>query len=57
MSVSKAKDPVKVRAGLAGSRVRWGEGPRIVRIDKLSAEERRLVLALIDAAAAREASK
>lgn len=44
-----SKDPVRVRAGRAGARRRWGE-PRVVRLDDLSAPQRRLVLALIDAA-------
>ncbi len=51
------KDPRKVRAGQIGARSRWGEEPRVVRLDELTAPQRRLVLALIDAArleAARE---
>ncbi len=44
------KNPVKVRAGLIGSRVRWGPEPRIVRLDELSDPQRRLVVALIAAA-------
>jgi hypothetical protein len=44
------KDPQKVRAGKASARKRWGETPRIVRLDALTDEQRRLVVALIDAA-------
>ncbi len=52
-----AKNPVKVKAGLASAAKRWGPEPRVVRLDDLTAPQRRLVLALIDAArleAARE---
>ena len=45
------KDPVKVRAGQLGAERRWGPpGTRTVRIGDLTVEQRRLVLALIDAA-------
>ena len=44
------KDPAKVRAGQIGARIRWGGTPRVVRLDSLTAPQRRLVLALIDAA-------
>lgn len=45
------KDPVKVKAGQAGAAKRWG-GPetKVVRLDDLTAPQRRLVLALVDAA-------
>ncbi len=43
------KDPDKVRAGRIGADVRWRQ-PRIVSLDDLTGEQRRLVLALIDAA-------
>lgn len=46
-SVSE-KDPVRVRAGQIGARARWGP-PRVVRLDALTHEQARLVLALIDA--------
>jgi hypothetical protein len=46
----------KVRAGQASARKRWGELPRIVRLDDLSDPQRRLVLALI-AAARQEAER
>lgn len=39
----------KAEAGYLGARKRWGE-PRVVRLDSLSTEQRRLVLALIEAA-------
>ena len=45
------KDAVKVRAGTIGARRRWGE-PRVLRLDQLSPEQRRLVLALVEAAKA-----
>lgn len=44
-----AKDPAKVRAGELGARKRWGD-PRVLRLDELTSEQRRLVLALVDAA-------
>jgi hypothetical protein len=46
------KDPRKVKAGKASARVRWGDTPRVVRLDTLSSAQRRLVLALVDAARA-----
>lgn len=48
-STDVIKDPAKVAAGRAGARKRWG-GQRILRLDQLTPEQRRLVLALIDAA-------
>ncbi len=48
--VSATKDPVKVRAGLAGSRIRWGPVTRVARLDELTDPQRRLVLALVAAA-------
>ena len=53
--VSEAKNPVKVRAGTIGARTRWGPEPRVIRLDELSAPQRRLVVALV-AAAKQEAS-
>lgn len=51
--VSVAKDPIKVRAGEIGARKRWGDHPtRVVRLDSLTPEQRRLVLALVAAAKA-----
>ena len=46
------KDPTKVRAGTLGARRRWGDEPRVVRLDDLTPPQRRLVLALIEAARA-----
>jgi hypothetical protein len=43
------KDPKKQRAGLIGARNRWGD-PGVVRLDELTPEQRRLVLALVAAA-------
>ena len=43
------KDPRRIAGGLKGARKRWGER-RIVRLDGLTAQQRRMVLALVDAA-------
>ena len=43
------KDPQKVHAGRLGALKRWGE-PRVVRLDEMTPDQRRLVLALVDAA-------
>jgi len=48
--VSSTKDPDKVRAGQMGAHKRWGAQPRTVRLDELTTEQRRLVVALVDAA-------
>lgn len=49
------KDPRRVAAGKAGMRARWaGHAPAVVRIDDLSPEQRRLVLALVEAARSNE---
>ena len=40
----------KADAGRLGARARWGDTPRVVRLDDLSRSQRRLVLALVDAA-------
>jgi hypothetical protein len=48
--LSVPKNPAKVAAGKAGMRARWGAEPRIVRLDDLNPPQRRLVLALIEAA-------
>jgi hypothetical protein len=42
-------DPVLSEAGRRGARSRWGP-PRHARLDDLTSEQRRLVLALLDAA-------
>lgn len=47
---SPAKNPVKVRAEQIGARTRWGAEPRVLRLDELTGPQRRLVLALVDAA-------
>lgn len=46
----------KAEAGALGARVRWGPEPRIVRLDDLSAPQRRLIVALV-AAARQEAAR
>jgi hypothetical protein len=50
-----SKDPRRVRAGQAGMRARWGE-PRVLRIDDLQPNERRLVLALVEAVRSEKAA-
>jgi hypothetical protein len=47
---SRPKNPVKVRAGALGALARWGGEPHILRLDTLTPEQRRLVMALVDAA-------
>jgi hypothetical protein len=44
-----------VRAGQLGARRRWGEEPRIARLDDLTPPQRRLVQALISAQRAENA--
>lgn len=44
----------RVERGRLGARARWGDTPRVVRLDQLSAAQRRLVVALIDAAKAEQ---
>lgn len=45
----RPKDPSRVARGVKGMRSRWGP-QRILRLDDLTSEQRRLVLALVDAA-------
>ena len=45
------KDPTKVAAGALGAQKRWGPR-RVVKIGDLSPAQRRLVLALVEAARA-----
>jgi hypothetical protein len=49
VSLSGSKNPALVEAGHRGARRRWGP-PRIARLDDLTVEQRRLILALIEAA-------
>ncbi len=42
------KDPVKVAAGKAGAAARWGV-PRRLQLGDLTPDQRRLVLALVEA--------
>lgn len=50
MDAPVTRDPIKQAAGRAGAIRRWGTSPqRTVKLDDLSAVERRLVLALIEA--------
>lgn len=46
---ARMKDPKRVAAGRKAAAARWGEA-RIVRLDDLTPAQRRLVLALVDAA-------
>lgn len=46
-----SKNPKLVEAGVRGARRRWGD-PRVVRLEALTPSQRRLVLALVDAAKA-----
>lgn len=43
------KNPKKVEAGKKAAAARWGD-PRVVRLDELTPAQRRLVVALVDAA-------
>lgn len=47
--MDEAKDPKKVKAGKARAEQRWGP-QRVVRIGDLTPAQRRLVLALVEAA-------
>ncbi len=48
MADAHPKDPVLSEAGKRGAKIRWGEQPRIVRLDELSPNERRLVVELVE---------
>jgi hypothetical protein len=47
----KPKNPGRVAGGRKGARRRWGD-PGVVHLDELTASQRRLVLALVEAALA-----
>lgn len=50
MTFSKDNRDLAVAAGRRGAAARWARGPRrVVRLTDLTPEQRRLVLALIDA--------
>jgi hypothetical protein len=51
-AVSRIKDPAKVRAGQLGGRAKYADPARrtCVRIGDLTSDQRRIVLALVDAA-------
>lgn len=51
LSDSQTKNPAKQRAGRIGARAKWGE-PRILRLDELTNEQRRLVRAVLEASEA-----
>ncbi len=51
LSTAKPRDPLKVKAGKIGAAVRWADhANKTVRIDDLTADQRRLVMALVAAA-------
>lgn len=55
--ISVDRNAAKVRAGRAGAKARWGEGPvKVLRISDLTPAQRALVVALVEAARAAKAS-
>ena len=56
MTFTPHKDPEKVRAGKIGATKRWGEQPRVARLDELDPRIREAVMALIRADAAARAA-
>lgn len=50
VSARPSPAPHRSRAGRIAARARWGPEPRIVRLDDLTPAQRRLVVALVDAA-------
>lgn len=55
--MDSGKDPKRVAAGRVAARARWGEQPRVVRLDELDSEQRAVVLAWIDATRAANAAR
>lgn len=48
--LAPAKNPRRVRSGLAGAAARWGEGPpRVAHLDGLTADQRRAIFTMIEA--------
>lgn len=47
----QTKNPVKVRAGIAGAKARWGEQPRTIRLTDYDADTARLIRILVANAA------
>lgn len=48
---ARPKSPERVKSGRAGAQARWaGHTARVVRLDALTPEQRRLVMALVEAA-------
>lgn len=47
-AVLRTKDPLKVRAGQMGAVKRWGDEPRVLRLDQLPDAKRRIILALVE---------
>ena len=56
LAPTRPKDPAKVKAGNAAALARWGPDRKTVRLDELTPEQRRLVLALVEAAKSAGAS-
>lgn len=50
MSGPAKRHPASIASGRRGAQRRWGDTPRVVRLDDLTADQRRLVVALIEAA-------
>lgn len=46
---STAKNPTKVRAGTIGARTRWGDTPRVVRLDTLHPRVAAAIAAMVRA--------
>jgi len=60
VAVEAPKNPDKVKAGRASALKRWGEHPRVARLDQLDPRIREAVLALLradEAARAREGTE
>ena len=47
VSAAPPKDPAKVRAGRIGATVRWGDTPRVIRLDSLPPDQRRAIVAYL----------
>jgi hypothetical protein len=43
----RQKDPRKVEGGVKGARLRWGP-QRVLRLDGLTAEQRRLIVEMVE---------
>ena len=54
--MSETKNPVFVESGRRGARKRWGD-PRVLRLDQLDPDERRLIQAILAAKRNADAEK